>query len=32
MLPQVKKHHVAMMLLHWFNAAVWFGELPTGLP
>lgn len=28
---QVKKHHVAMMLLHWFNAAVWLGELLTGL-
>jgi formate dehydrogenase subunit gamma len=28
---QVKKHHVAMMLLHWFNAVVWLLELVTGL-
>jgi formate dehydrogenase subunit gamma len=28
---QVKKHHVAMMLLHWFNAGVWLLELVTGL-
>ena len=28
---QVKKHHVAMMLLHWFNAIVWLLELTTGL-
>jgi len=27
---QLKKHHVAIMLLHWFNAAVWLGELATG--
>lgn len=27
---QVKKHHVAMMLLHWFNAFVWLAELVTG--
>jgi formate dehydrogenase gamma subunit len=27
---QVKKHHVAMMLLHWFNAFVWLAELITG--
>lgn len=28
---QVKKHHVAMMLLHWFNAIVWLLLLVTGL-
>lgn len=28
---QMKKHHVAVMLLHWFNAAVWFFGLLTGL-
>jgi formate dehydrogenase subunit gamma len=28
---QVKKHHVAIMLLHWFNAFVWLFELVTGL-
>ena len=28
---QVKKHHVAIMLLHWFNAYVWLFELVTGL-
>jgi formate dehydrogenase subunit gamma len=28
---QVKKHHVAIMLLHWFNAFVWLFELITGL-
>ncbi len=27
---QIKKHHVAIMLLHWFNAAVWLTELATG--
>jgi formate dehydrogenase gamma subunit len=27
---QVKKHHVAIMLLHWFNATVWLAELATG--
>lgn len=27
---QIKKHHVAVMLLHWFNAAVWLVELVTG--
>jgi formate dehydrogenase gamma subunit len=27
---QIKKHHVAMMLLHWFNAVVWLAELITG--
>jgi formate dehydrogenase gamma subunit len=27
---RVKKHHVAMMLLHWFNAFVWLAELITG--
>jgi formate dehydrogenase subunit gamma len=26
-----KKHHLAIILLHWFNAAVWFLELATGL-
>lgn len=26
----VKKHHVAIMLLHWFNATVWLAELLTG--
>jgi len=28
---QVKKHHVAIMLLHWFNAFTWLFELITGL-
>jgi formate dehydrogenase gamma subunit len=28
---QFKKHHVAIMLLHWFNAAVWLAELVTGV-
>ena len=28
---QIKKHDVAIMLLHWFNAAVWGLELLTGL-
>src|SRR5512146_2628866 len=27
---QVKKHHVAVVLLHWFNAIVWLCELSTG--
>ncbi len=27
---QIKKHHVAIMLLHWFNAIVWMFELITG--
>ena len=27
---QVKKHHVAIILLHWFNAATWLFELITG--
>lgn len=27
---QVKKHHVAIVLLHWFNAIVWLLELATG--
>jgi formate dehydrogenase gamma subunit len=26
----IKKHHVAIMLLHWFNAFVWLAELTTG--
>ena len=25
-----KKHHVAIILLHWFNASTWFLELLTG--
>lgn len=28
---RMKKHHVAIMLLHWFNAFVWLAELLTGL-
>ena len=28
---QIKKHHVAIMLLHWFNAFVWLFELLTGV-
>jgi len=28
---QIKKHHIAIMLLHWFNALVWVLELTTGL-
>ncbi len=27
---QIKKHHVAIVLLHWFNAVVWMLELATG--
>ena len=27
----IKKHHVAIILLHWFNAIVWFIELATGI-
>jgi formate dehydrogenase subunit gamma len=27
---QIKKHHVAIVLLHWFNATVWLLELATG--
>lgn len=27
----LKKHHVAIMLLHWFNATVWLVELATGV-
>ncbi|HTQ57082.1 MAG TPA: cytochrome b/b6 domain-containing protein [Bryobacteraceae bacterium] len=27
---QFKKHHVAIILLHWFNATVWLLELATG--
>ena len=26
----IKKHHVAIVLLHWFNALVWLFELLTG--
>jgi len=28
---QIKKHHVAIILLHWSNAIVWLLELATGL-
>ena len=28
---QIKKHHVAIMLLHWFNASIWLFELLTGV-
>jgi formate dehydrogenase gamma subunit len=27
---RIKKHHVAIILLHWFNAIVWLCELSTG--
>jgi formate dehydrogenase gamma subunit len=27
----IKKHHVAIMLLHWFNATVWLVEIATGI-
>jgi formate dehydrogenase subunit gamma len=27
---QIKKHHVAIVLLHWFNAIVWMLEIATG--
>lgn len=27
---QIKKHHVAIILLHWLNAIVWLLELSTG--
>lgn len=27
----IKKHHVAIILLHWFNATTWLFELITGL-
>lgn len=27
---RIKKHHVAIILLHWFNAIVWLAELSTG--
>ena len=27
----LKKHHLAIILLHWFNAGVWLVELTTGL-
>jgi formate dehydrogenase subunit gamma len=26
----IKKHHVAIILLHWFNAFIWLVELTTG--
>ena len=28
---QIKKHHIAIILLHWFNATVWLFELVTGV-
>ena len=28
---QIKKHHIAIILLHWFNAIVWMCELGTGI-
>lgn len=28
---QIKKHHVAVVLVHWFNAVVWLLELTTGI-
>jgi hypothetical protein len=28
---RLKKHDVAIVLLHWFNATVWLSELTTGL-
>jgi formate dehydrogenase subunit gamma len=28
---QLKKHHIAIILLHWFNATVWLFELVTGV-
>jgi formate dehydrogenase subunit gamma len=31
LLRQIKKHHIAIILLHWFNATVWLLELLTGL-
>jgi formate dehydrogenase subunit gamma len=27
---RIKKHHLAIVLLHWFNAMVWMAELSTG--
>jgi formate dehydrogenase subunit gamma len=27
---QIKRHHVAIILLHWFNAATWILEVATG--
>ncbi|MFI5119043.1 MAG: cytochrome b/b6 domain-containing protein [Thermoanaerobaculia bacterium] len=27
---QIKKHHVAIILLHWFNATTWILEVATG--
>jgi len=27
---QIKKHHVAIVLLHWFNATTWIVEFATG--
>lgn len=27
---RIKKHHVAIVLLHWFNALSWLAELSTG--
>lgn len=28
---QIKKHHVAVILVHWFNAVTWILEVSTGL-
>jgi formate dehydrogenase subunit gamma len=28
---QLKKHHLAIILLHWFNAFIWLVELCTGI-
>lgn len=28
---QIKKHHIATILLHWFNATAWLFELVTGV-
>src|SRR5512142_3089322 len=28
---QIKKHQVAVVLIHWFNAIVWLLELATGV-
>jgi formate dehydrogenase subunit gamma len=27
----LKKHHIAIIMLHWFNALVWIWELTTGI-
>lgn len=28
---QIKKHHVAVILVHWFNAVTWIFEVSTGI-